>query len=231
MGLNVNETFLHTLLFTDDQILIAADEYDIEYMMRKISETYDRAGLKVNVAKTKYLVVGDRQNNNLVINGQVIEVCNDYKYLGVTISGEGSSKKELSNRIGQAKQEINKLNSILWANNIKKQTRKRIYKTVVESLLLYGSEVWEITKRDKQRLEAVEMNFMRRSCRVSRLQRITNEEIKRRINKGKNVIEKMEERRLKWYGHVRRMEDHCWRKKILQWHPPCRRKRGRPPED
>jgi hypothetical protein len=115
----------------------------------------------------------------LVINGQVIEVCDDYKYLGVTISDEGSSKKELSNRTGQAKQAISKLNSILWANNIKKQTKKRIYKTVVESILLHGSEAWEITKRDKQRLEAVEMDFTRRSCRVSRLQRITNEEIKR----------------------------------------------------
>jgi hypothetical protein len=58
-------------------------------------------------------------------------------------------------------------------------------------------------KEDKQRLEAVEMDFMRRSCRVSRLQRITNEEIKRRMNRGKNVIEKMEERQLKWYRHVR----------------------------
>lgn len=138
--------------------------------MRKISETYDRASLKVNFAKVKYLVVGDRHNNNLVINGQVIEVCDNYKYLGVTISGEGSSKKELSNRIGQAKQAIKKLNSILWTNNIKKQTKERIYEAIVESILLYRSEVWEITKRDKQRLEAVEMDFMRRSCRVSRLQ-------------------------------------------------------------
>jgi hypothetical protein len=38
--------------------LTAADEYDIEYMMQKISETYNRAGLKVNFAETRYLVVG-----------------------------------------------------------------------------------------------------------------------------------------------------------------------------
>jgi hypothetical protein len=100
--------------------------------------TYDRAGLEVNLARTKYLVVGDRQNNNLVINGQVIEVGDDYTYLGVIISDEGSSKKELSNRIGQAKRAINKLNSIQWANNIKKQTKKRIHETVVERVLLYG---------------------------------------------------------------------------------------------
>ena len=50
--------------------------------------------------------------------------------------------------IGEAKQAINKLNSILWVNNIKKQNKKRIYETIVESILLYGSEVWGITKRD-----------------------------------------------------------------------------------
>jgi hypothetical protein len=44
------------------------------------------------------------------------------------------------------------------------------------------------------------------------------------------MIEEIEER-LKCYGHVRRMGKHRWTKKILQWHPPCRRKRGRPPED
>jgi hypothetical protein len=64
------------------------------------------------------------------------------------------------------------------------------------------------------------MDFVRRSCRASRLQRSTNEEIKRSMNRGQNVIEKMEERRLKWHGHVRRMGDHRWPKKILQWHPP-----------
>jgi hypothetical protein len=39
------------------------------------------------------------------------------------------------------------------------------------------------------------------------------------MNREKNVIEKMEERRLKWHGRVGRMGDHRW-PKILQWHPP-----------
>jgi hypothetical protein len=42
-----------------------------------------------------------------------------------------------------------------------------------------------------QRPEAVEMDFMRRTCRVSRLQRITNEEIKRRMNRGKKCDRKI----------------------------------------
>jgi uncharacterized protein (DUF58 family) len=69
------------------------------------------------------------------------------------------------------------------------------------------------------------MDFMRRSCRASRLQRSTNAEIKRTMDRGKNVIENREERRLKWYGHVRRMGDHRWPKKIFEWHPPIDEKR------
>jgi hypothetical protein len=56
---------------------------------------------------------------------------------------------------------------------------------VVESILQYGSEVWETKKWEKQRMEAVEMDFMRRSYRISRLQRITDEEIKRGMNREK----------------------------------------------
>jgi hypothetical protein len=42
-----------------------------------------------------------------------------------------------------------------------------------------------ITKWERQRLQTVEMDFMGRSCGVSRLQRMTDEEIKRRMNRRK----------------------------------------------
>nr|CAH7720024.1 unnamed protein product [Callosobruchus chinensis] len=63
-----------------------------------------------------------------------------------------------------------------------KQNLLRIYQSIVQSILLYGSEVWETTKRDRQRLEATEMDYLRSSCGVSRLEKIKNEEIRRRMN-------------------------------------------------
>lgn len=50
MGFNINGTSLHPLFFTDDQILIARDEYDADYnIIRKLTEIYKNAGLKVNL--------------------------------------------------------------------------------------------------------------------------------------------------------------------------------------
>lgn len=47
----------------DDQTVVANDECDIEYMVRKLQEIYERAELKTNYAKTKYLVVGGKASD------------------------------------------------------------------------------------------------------------------------------------------------------------------------
>jgi hypothetical protein len=43
----------------------------------------------------------------------------------------------------------------------------------------------------------------------------------------KTILERMENNMLKWYGHVLRMEDNGWPKRIMTWSPEGRR-RGRP---
>lgn len=50
------------------------------------------------------------------------------------------------------------------------------------------------------------MEFQRRSCKLSRTDRINNEEIRQKMKSEKHVIDCVEERRLIWYGHVRRTD-------------------------
>nr|CAH7714890.1 unnamed protein product [Callosobruchus chinensis] len=119
MGLDMNGSFLHTLLFADDHVLIAIiDLYDL-YMMRKITKAYSAAGLKINFSKTKYLAVNSSQED-LEIDGRLMAACEDYTYLGAKISKEGSSKKEVSHRADQARYAISRLNTLLWSNNLSK---------------------------------------------------------------------------------------------------------------
>lgn len=162
------------------------------------------------------------------VNGKNIKVCSEYTYLGAVMSMEGNWRRDINNRIIQGKQAIQKLNSIWWSEQIKKPTKKRIYKSIVQSIVTYGSETWEITQRNKERLLAVEMDALRRSCRVSRLQHIRNSEIRERMNTEETIIEDIEKKRLLWYGHLRRMEPNRWPQRMWQWSPPERRKKGRP---
>ena len=51
MGLEIQDTTIYSTLFADDQLLIAQDYEDLEYMARKLIEEYELWGLKLNVKK------------------------------------------------------------------------------------------------------------------------------------------------------------------------------------
>jgi hypothetical protein len=47
---------------------------------------------------------------------------------------------------------------------------------------------------------------------------------------GKNILEVIEEKRLRWFGHVKRMPGNRLPRKVLEWEPEGTRRRGRPKE-
>ena len=77
MGLQIDVSYLYTLLFADDQVVIAADIDDVSYMTRKLEEEYNRRGLEINFEKTEYLTVG-AEGEKLNINGKVVKNCKEF---------------------------------------------------------------------------------------------------------------------------------------------------------
>lgn len=51
MGLEIRDTTIYRMLFADDQLLIAQDYEDLEYMTKKLIDEYELWGLKLNVKK------------------------------------------------------------------------------------------------------------------------------------------------------------------------------------
>jgi hypothetical protein len=52
-----------------------------------------------------------------------------------------------------------------------------IEKSMVKSVLIYGAEIWSLYEDDRRRINATEMDALRRSARTSKLDRKTNEYI------------------------------------------------------
>ena len=48
---------------------------------------------------------------------------------------------------------------------------------MVRSVLIYGAETWSLYEDDRRRINADEMDVLRRSARISKLDRKTNEYI------------------------------------------------------
>ena len=51
MRFEIQDTTIHSMLFADDQLLIAQDYEDLEYMTRKLIGEYELWGLKLSVKK------------------------------------------------------------------------------------------------------------------------------------------------------------------------------------
>jgi hypothetical protein len=74
------------------------------------------------------------------------------------------------------------------------------------------------------------MDFWRRSARKSRKEKVRNVTIREIMEVRKNILEVTEVKRLRWFGHVKRMPGNRLPLKVLEWEPEGTRRRGRPKE-
>jgi hypothetical protein len=101
---------------------------------------------------------------------------------------------------------------------------------LVQIILLYGAETWTLNIQQANKLLATEMDFWRRSARKSRKEKVRNVTIRDIVEVGKNILEVIELKRLRWFGHVKRMPGNRLPLKSLEWEPEGTRRRGRPKE-
>lgn len=59
------------------------------------------------------------------------------------------STEEITNRVAKGRVAIKKLNALIWSTSITKQIKRRLYKSNVESTALHGSEVCEVSEKNK----------------------------------------------------------------------------------
>nr|CAH7756788.1 unnamed protein product [Callosobruchus chinensis] len=99
-----------------------------------------------------------------------------------------------------------------------------IYTTIVRPILTYGCECWQLTEKGKKMIETVKKDFLRRSCNISRLQHVPNEDIRRKRRRIVKRAERVEPRQLLGYEHVMRVEETRWPKRALRYTPHNREK-------
>ena len=174
MGIPSENMTLYTLHFADDQVVLAGNKDDLEYMPHKLKEIYEKWGLDMNLNKTKYSCIGETHNNLKLDKENEIEFCQEYKYLGVIFDTSGTDDKEIRSRVIQARKSIACLNGILQSKDIRKERKLKIYNVLIKNSLLYDFETWRLIENNKRRVEATEMDALKRSSRISRKVRIRN---------------------------------------------------------
>ena len=130
-------------------------------------------------------------------------------------------------RLGKARGAFARLAPIWRSKQYSLKTKTRLYNSSVKSVLLYGSECWRVVQKDMDKIEAFHNSCLRRICRIFWPNKISNINLYEATGCC-SVVEEIRKRRLRWLGHVLRMENHRIPKIALRWTPPGKRNRGRP---
>ena len=104
--------------------------------------------------------------------------------------------------------------------------KKKMIKTLVWPVALYGCETWTMRKEEIRRLNAFEMWVWRRMERVSWEDKKTNEEVLCFVGEERSFIDTIRKRKKNWIGHVVRGEGLL--KLVLEGRMEGRKTRGRP---
>ena len=217
----------------NQQVLAYAD--DVAVMVDTIQELQDAAsswlstmtnnGMSINTAKgkTEFMYISRRREEfDVYMCDRKLHQANFYKYLGVVVDEGNIQETELNARIEKYTRNCMMLYPLLKEKCIPKQVKTSIYTTILKPILTYGAECWSLTKKTSSRLQAAEMKVLRTIRGVTRMDRLRNEQIRLDLS-VKPLLREIEESKLRWYGHTKRMDDGRMAKRYLEWKPQGKR--------
>ena len=68
---------------------------------------------------------------------------------------------------------------------------------------------------ERRKVNVVEIKCLRRLVGVSRMDRVRNEEVRRRAGIERELASRSDQRVLRWFGHVERMNDYRMARRVL----------------
>jgi hypothetical protein len=182
----------------------------------------------MNRAKTKWMRNAQVADGVIWIGADEIEQVSSYIYLGQELTMDHAISRELARRCKAGWVSYASIATVVKTTNDQK-LRAQLFNSTVLPAMIYGSETWSLTKADRMKLSVTERAIERRMIGVTRLDHVTNEQL-RRQTQVKDVVEEAEKAKLRWAGHLIRRDDGRWTRAVTEWWPQeVTRPLGRPP--
>ena len=118
----------------------------------KVKEKSEKAGLKLNIQKTKIMASGPI--TSWQIDGETMETVTNFIFLASKITADGDCSHEIKRCLLFGRKAMANLVSILKSRDITLPTKIHIVKAMVFPVVMYGCESWTIKKAEHQRIDA-----------------------------------------------------------------------------
>ena len=129
-GIKIAGRNINNLRYADKTTLMAESEEELKNLLMKVKEESEKAGLKLDIQKTKIMASGPI--TSWQIDGETVETVSDFIFWGSKITADGDYSHEIGRKV------MTNLDSILKSRNITLQTNVNIFKAMVFPVIIYG---------------------------------------------------------------------------------------------
>jgi hypothetical protein len=185
-----------------------------------------KAGLIINESKTKYMIntrnnVRFRDSKRLHTQNYNFQRTTEFKYLGSLVNDSSENGVEIKARLAAGNQCYFAFLKLLKSSLVSRNTKKRIYRSIIRPVVMYGVETWCIAASDRNSLEVWERKVLKKIyglvCENGEWKIWTNTELMELYDEL-DIIE-VKRMRLRWLGCMERMLDDRSTKKLYNNKP------------
>ena len=145
-GIKIARRNVSNLKYAYDTTLMAESEEELKSLLMKVKEESEKAGLKLNIQKTKIMASGPI--TPWEIDGETVETVSDFIFWGSKITADGDCSQEIKRRLLHGRKVMTKLDSTLKSRDITLPTKVRLVKAMVFPVVMYGCESWTVKKAE-----------------------------------------------------------------------------------
>ena len=142
------------------------------------------------------------------------EAVQQFCYLGDMLSTGGGAEASSVTRTRCAWKKFRELLPVLSSRTFSLKKKGTFYQACVRPVLLYGSETWPVKEEELVRLHHTEMSMLRWMSHATFKDRISSKDLLTKFDllPVRRVVQR---NRLRWFGHVVRMDNDNWVKKCM----------------
>jgi len=145
-GIKIAVRNISNLRYADDTTLMTESEEELKSLLMKVKEESKKAGLKLNIQKTKIMASGPI--TSWQIDGEAMKTVRDFLLGGCKITADGDCSHEIKRCLLLGRKAMTNLDSILKSRDITLPTKVCLVKAIVFPAVLYGCESWTIKKAE-----------------------------------------------------------------------------------
>ena len=160
-GIKIAVRNINNLRYADNTTLMAESEEELKSLLMKVKEESEKAGLQLNIQKTKIMASG--LITSWEIDGETVA---DFIFLGSKIIADGDCSHEIKRRLAPWKESYDHPRQHIKSRDIILSTKVRLVKAMVFPVVMYGCESWTVKKAECRRIDAFELWCWRRLFRV-----------------------------------------------------------------